>query len=216
VGATDAVGNTSAPKTYAWTVVDTTPPGDVSGVTQKVGYGVLRLAWQRPPDPDFAQVKLFVSTARTGPKSRRLKLVYQGTATHYANTHFDNAMYHRYTIVSYDASGNASPGARAVIEPSALLSNPRMGAVVHAPPRLAWARVRGASFYNVQLYRGGEKILSAWPTAPRRGLARHWVYRGHSFRLRRGVYSWFVWPGYGPRSKSHYGRLLGLSSFTVH
>jgi hypothetical protein len=214
LSAKDAVGNPAPPTNYAWTVIDATAPGDVTRVRRKVGYGSLALAWQRPPDADFAQVRVFVSNGRKGAKSRRA-LVYQGPATRYTNTHFDNAAYHRYTIISYDAVGNASPGARLNIQPSALLSHPKPGAVVHAPPRLAWAKVRKASFYNVQLYRGGEKILSAWPSAARLALRRRWIYAGRSMRLQPGIYSWYVWPAFGPRSRGRFGHVLGLSSFRV-
>jgi len=83
------------------------------------------------------------------------------------------------------------------------------------PPRLVWAKVKRASFYNVQLYRGGEMILSTWPSAARLALHRRWVYSGRSFRLRPGTYSWYIWPAFGPRSKVRYGHLLGQSGFRV-
>jgi hypothetical protein len=57
--------------------------------------------------------------------------------------------------------------------------------------------------------------LSAWPNAPRLGLKRRWSYSGHSVRLKKGTYAWFVWPAFGPRATSRYGHLLGWSQFTV-
>ena len=215
VRATDAAGNTSPAASYGWTVEDLLAPADVSGVRRTVGYGTVTLAWTRPPDPDFDHVQVFVSIGRKGPRAQRKKLVYTGNSTHYASRRFDNGTYHRYSIISYDRAGNASSGAPVVVQPSTLLFRPKAGGVVHVPPRLVWAKVRRASFYNVQLYRGGEKILSAWPSAPRLGLQRRWFYKGRALRLRTGIYSWYVWPAFGPRSKSQYGHLLGQSTFTV-
>jgi hypothetical protein len=213
--ATDAAGNSSAAVGYGWTVDDKVGPAAVSNVRRTVGYGLLQLAWRRPPDADFHHVQVFVSKGQKGATARRQTLVYSGTATHYTKKRFDNGTYHRYTIVDYDVHGNASRGVPVVVRPSVLLRRPRLGAVVHVPPRLVWAGVRGARFYNVQLYRSGQKILSAWPTAPRLALSRRWSYSGRSFRLKHGAYSWFVWPAFGRRGTSGYGHLLGWSGFTV-
>ena len=97
---------------------------------------------------------------------------------------------------------------------TALLS-PAAGATVTAPPLLAWKRVVNARFYNVQLYRNGRKILSRWPARPRLGLRRSWTHEGRTFRLRPGVYTWFVWPAYGSMVAPRYGKLIGRSSFRV-
>lgn len=215
VRATDAAGNSSATAGYGWTIEDKVGPAAVNRVRRNVGYRLLKLAWRRPPDADFDHVRVFVSKGQKGAKARRRTLVYSGTATHYTKKRFDNGTYHRYTIVSYDVRGNASRGVLVVVRPSILLRSPRLGAVVHVPPRLVWAGVRGASFYNVQLYREGRKILSAWPKAPRLALRGRWSYAGRSFRLKKGAYSWFVWPAFGSRKESRYGHPLGWSAFTV-
>jgi hypothetical protein len=76
--------------------------------------------------------------------------------------------------------------------------------------------VRGARYYNLQLWRrGGHKILSVWPARPRYQLRRRWSYGGHTRRLEPGRYRWFVWPGFGPRSKADYGRRMGPGRFRV-
>jgi hypothetical protein len=84
-----------------------------------------------------------------------------------------------------------------------------------SPPRLAWRRVPRASYYNLQLYRGRVKVLSAWPTRPRVQLRSRWTYLGRKRKLTPGVYRWYVWPGFGPARAHRYGRLLGQSTFTV-
>jgi hypothetical protein len=82
------------------------------------------------------------------------------------------------------------------------------------PPRLQWRRVKGADYYNVQLYRGGRKILSLWPNSTHLQLALRWRFRGHLMRLTTGRYDWYVWPGFGARARRHYGRLLVHRRFT--
>jgi hypothetical protein len=90
-----------------------------------------------------------------------------------------------------------------------------MGAHVTRPPVLRWRAVRGATYYNVQLYRAGRKVLTTWPKQPRLKLQRQWKLNGVAQRLEAGVYRWYVWPGFGRAAERRYGRLLGTSTFTV-
>ena len=92
---------------------------------------------------------------------------------------------------------------------------PPAGARLSAPPLLAWRAVTKARFYNVQLYRGGRKILSIWPRRSRMKLKPTWTYRGRSFRLRRGAYTWLVWPAFGSEAKPRFGAKLGQSTFLM-
>jgi len=216
VRATDPAGNTGIAAVYGWTVKDATAPGEVRGLTRTVGYRTLKLTWSRPPDADFSFVRVLVAKGSKAAKGGPLRTsVYKGTGTRYTNKRFKNGTYYRYAIVSYDKAGNASRGRPVVVRPSALLRSPRNGVAVHAPPRLVWAKVPKATFYNVQLFSRGSKILSAWPNAARLGLKRSWSYANRRFKLKTGTYVWYVWPGFGARSKSRYGQLLGQSAFTV-
>jgi hypothetical protein len=81
---------------------------------------------------------------------------------------------------------------------------------------LRWKPVQHASYYNVQLYRGGKKILSTWPTGTHLRLRRSWSYAGHHFRLKPGRYRWYVWPGYGARSAARYGRMIAARTLKIH
>ena len=72
-----------------------------------------------------------------------------------------------------------------------------------------------ATYYNVQLFRNGKKILTLWPTEPALRVPSSWRFAGAAFRLTPGVYRWYVWAGFGPRSASRYGKLLGTRSFVV-
>jgi hypothetical protein len=220
VQAVDVAGNADpTPASYTWRIsavgpgtADHTPPGNVARLKRAVGYGVLRLAWARPSDADFDHVGVFVSTSA---KSPARVAVYEGAASAYVEKKFRNGFDYRFTVVSYDHAGNASHGASTIVRASALLRSPGERALVRKPPRLVWDAVPRAHFYNVQLYHGTQKVLSTWPRRPRVQLGRRWSYAGHRFLLSHGVYHWYVWPAFGPRSRSHYGQLLGQATFRV-
>jgi hypothetical protein len=218
VEAVDAAGNADAtPATYSWQIagvgpatIDRTPPGNVKRLKRNVGYRSLKLSWSRPSDSDFDHVEVFVSTSA---KSLPRTPVYKGKASRYTNRRFRNGLYYRYAVISYDHTGNASRGSAAIVPPSILLRSPGDGGRVRQPPLLVWAGVKRATFYNVQVYYGGRKVLSAWPNSAKLKLSRSWRFEGRRFRLRKGSYRWYVWPGFGPRSKARYGQLLGQSGF---
>lgn len=218
VRASDAAGNVDpTPAEYSWQVAtlippDTTPPGAVVGLRRSVGYGTLALAWGLPTDTDFDHVVVLRSRSASTPPR---KVVYEGRGGRYRDTHFKNGTYYRYAIVSYDHAGNASRSVSVAVPPSVLLRSPRNASVVKTPPRLMWTGVPKATFYNVQLYYGSQKVLSAWPSRDQLMLKRVWTYAGRWLRLRKGGYRWYVWPAFGPRSKSRYGQLLGQGTFTV-
>jgi len=218
VRSTDLAGNTEQPPaSYTWQIVtavppDVTPPGPISGLRRIVGYRLLRLTWTLPADPDFAYVRVLRSRS---PKAPAQTVVYEGKAALYADRRFQNGTYYRYVIQAYDTSGNASSLVPAVVPPSVLLRSPRDGQTVKAPPLFLWAGVPRASYYNVQVYRGAQKILSAWPAKAKLRMRSRWTYNGRRFHLRKGGYRWWVWPGFGPRSRAAYGQLLGTGTFIV-
>ena len=75
--------------------------------------------------------------------------------------------------------------------------------------------MRGADYYNVQLYRGRVKLLSAWPSRAHLKLHHQWTFVGQRVRLTPGHYRWYVWPGYGSRPAHHFGAFIGQSSFVI-
>jgi HYR domain-containing protein len=191
---------------------DLTPPGNVRRVSAKPGNRVARLSWLRPPDTDFDHVVVI----RTDPSGASTKQIYVGLAARYTDRGLSNGQEYRYVIVSYDHAGNRSVGVAILVVPKALmLVQPVDGSTVGQHPVLKWVAVKHARYYNVQLFRNGRKILSIWPRPNRFALRRSWVFGGHRYRLGHGRYQWFVWPGFGSRSKRNYGPLLGESSFVV-
>jgi hypothetical protein len=102
----------------------------------------------------------------------------------------------------------ATPGAPKLVRPPD-------GAAVTTLPTLLWVPARNATYYNVQVFRGSVKVLSAWPGQNSLKLGGRWSYRGKTVTLRPGTYHWFVWPGFGSRAARHYGPSLGGATFTM-
>jgi hypothetical protein len=157
-------------------------------------------------------VVVLQSTSPSRPPSRE---IYRGHGSRFVITGFDNGVHRRYRIIASDQAGNASPAVDVVVKPSALLLAPSDGARVRRPPLLRWRAAPCAGFYNVQLFRRGQKLLSAWPRTPRLALSESWSYLGRERRLAPGRYTWVVWPGFGPFALGAYGSLLGQGSFDV-
>jgi hypothetical protein len=193
---------------------DRIPPGNVTGVRATRGSGTVSINWKAPTDSDFSHVRILRSVA-TEPAASAIA-VYEGAATSFRDTRLRNGTQYRYVIVSFDRSGNRSAGVAFAVQPRAiLLRAPRDGARVVRPPQLVWSAVKGATYYNVQVFRGKTKVLSAWPTRTRLKLAQSWRYAGRLQRLTAGTYRWYVWPAVGPRRDGAYGEVLGTSAFTV-
>jgi hypothetical protein len=199
------------PAAWVWTV-DRVPPADVTRLQAHVVYGRLDLTWRFTPASGAARVVVLRST---NVKRAAQTRVYSGSGSSYTDARFSNGAFHRYKIVTADEAGNASRGIDVVVRPSALLLTPKEGAKLTAPPALRWRRVPKATYYNVQLFRGNRKVLSAWPVTSRLNVGRQWSYGGRRQALRPGLYTWYVWPGLGPRVRGIYGDLVGQSSFSV-
>lgn len=92
----------------------------------------------------------------------------------------------------------------------ARLLRPKAGARVAARPTLRWGRVRGATLYNVQVYRLAKngrfiKVISAFPRANR--------FRVPPRKLAKGTrYAWRVWPYMGA-ARRYKARPIGVTWF---
>jgi hypothetical protein len=120
-----------------------------------------------------------------------------------------------YAVQTFDQAGNASkrvlvPGLAKVVTMRRLPYVPR----VADQPILRWAAVRGATYYNVQLYRGSKRVFASWPIKNHLGLPAKWKWAGKWRHLAQGRYRWYVWAGLGKRSFARY-RTLGNAQFIV-
>jgi hypothetical protein len=178
-------------------------------VKAKLARGVARLDWERAGD--VVRVEIVRAPGINGAKSTT---VYQGNGAAFVDRTVKPGVGYRYLVSVADLAGNVAQKAVTTSKPSALLG-PAPGAVVRKPPVLRWQPVKGAAFYNVQLYRNGVKVLSTWPNKAALKLGRTWLYAGKRQRLLPGTYRWYVWGAKGTKAKPVYGRALGTSTFVV-
>jgi len=183
---------------------DSTPPAPLGDVTVKHEDKAVLLSWKASTDTKTVQV------TRSGAKGAP-KLVYSGSASSYQDQGLRPGAKYKYTLTAFDAASNSTADKVGVTATGRLI-DPFPGESVTSPLRLFWVPVKGAKYYNVQLIKG-HKVLSAWPTRASFKVPHKWVYRGHHYKLRHGVYRWYVWPGIGARARAKYGRLLGSSTF---
>lgn len=199
----DLAGNVG---TRAVTVAyDATPPA-LDTVKVRLGDRVVRLNWAAA---DASKVRVVRSPGRGGDERTEL---HDGGGTSLTDRRVRNGRRYEYRLSAVDRAGNESSRTVKVV-PRPRLISPANRARVDRPPVLRWTPVRGADYYNVQLWRGKRKVLSTWPSRARLELKRAWRYFGKR-RLQPGVeYRWLVWPGAGPRALNDYGRLIGRRKF---
>jgi hypothetical protein len=87
--------------------------------------------------------------------------------------------------------------------------------VASVPLLLRWKSRSHASYYNLQIYSSGHKVLSTWPSRTSLLIRRSWRFHRRRFQLKPGRYHWYVWPGYGSRAADRYGRRMVSATFTV-
>jgi hypothetical protein len=197
----DRAGNVSAPSAFDLRYDATAP--SLAQVTASGRDHKARLDWAVPDAVD-------VDVRRGG-----RRLLSGGPSGNVVDRGLRNGRRYEYVVSATDAAGNTAKRTLTVV-PGPRLLGPAAGKALSHPPRLRWTEIRGADYYNVQLFRGRRKILSAWPTKPRLQLDSKWRYAGHKRRLKPGKrYRWLVWPGDGPRSNNDYGRLIGARTFVI-
>jgi hypothetical protein len=59
---------------------------------------------------------------------------------------------------------------------------------------LAWAPVKGATGYEVQLFRRSERVLLKRTRETHLLLRATWKYEGRIVKRKNGIYRWYVWP----------------------
>jgi hypothetical protein len=186
---------------------DSTPPAPAQVATEPANDAV-KLTWVAPPDAATVHVARATGTAA------RPKTIYKGSGHALTDRGLRNGVHYRYTVTVIDPANNATRTTITAV-PTASTLRPLDGSSASTPPRLTWRPAKGASYYNVQLLKGGRKILSAWPHGAHLQLPLSWRFRGHHRHLIAGRYTWYVWPGFGPRPAQRYGGLIGHSSFRI-
>ena len=168
----------------------------------------LTLTWKQPADVTSVAV-----TRTPGRKGKAPTEIYKGRTPRVHDTGLKVGVAYRYQLTSVDEAGNQSV-AQVTAKLRALYA-PAAGKPAHAGTALRWNADKSATYYNLQLYKGRKKVLSTWPLGTSFRLPKSWSYEGHRYKLTRGTYRWFVWPGRGARARAQYGPLLGSSSFVV-
>jgi hypothetical protein len=204
---TDKAGNVSQAGAFGLRY-DTTAP-TVRRARTAPGDHLVRVRWAVE---GAAVVELWRSPGENGEAQ---SVVGRGAGGSLLDRRLRNGRRYEYRLLAVDEAGNLATRTFSAVPGPRLLA-PVVGARVTEPPTLRWTEVRGARYYNVQLFRGHRKVLSAWPTKPRLELDRAWRFAGHRRVLEAGRrYRWMVWPGRGARSRNDYGPLIGSATFTV-
>jgi hypothetical protein len=191
-----------------------TAPAEVTNVRVTPLDGAVRIQWSAGGRQ--VVVSRSTSSTRSFAALNDEQVVYTGTASSYVDRGLTNGVEYRYVVRAVDAAGNHSAGVAAVIVPRRnLLRSPKDGARLKKAPKLLWAPDGEADYYNAQLLLNGKKILSVWPLRPGYALKKSWKYEGRTYTLKPGLYTWFVWPGYGARSAVDYGDVMGSRTFRI-
>jgi hypothetical protein len=185
----------------------TPPPAPV--VDSLPGNKSVVLEWSTSPDSQAEVVRV----DRAAPPV----VVYRGPGGTFKDRSLRNGRRYRYDVSLIDQAGNRAVGTTSTVPTSSKLLLPLRASRIPAvpPPQLIWKPVRKADYYNVQIFRGRDKVLSTWPRRPMRRLKRRWRFGGKQYRLVPGKYCWYVWPGKGRRAKRDYGKRLGKSCFRI-
>ena len=169
----------------------------------------------------------FVVVRRPGREGARSSTVYTGPEHSLVDRQVTAGVEYRYAVTATDEAGNSTAkdlvvrsesranATRVTSAARPTLTRPAQGARVSVAPLLDWEAVPKATYYNVQLFRDGKKVLTAWPAATSLRLEGSWRFGGQVQRLEPGRYRWYVWPGFGKRAAGQFGKLLGSRTFVV-
>jgi hypothetical protein len=204
---TDRVGHRSDPAALDIRY-DATPPA-LTNVRVRATPTRVRLDWETGEDTARIVVR------RTNRATGKSATVYEGTDRTFLDRGVVSSGRYAYTVTAFDQAGVST--SKIVGADVAALLTPRAGAQIAVVPiTLRWPTVSGAQYYNVQLFIGTRKVLSAWPTAPKLRVSRSWTYRGARFVLpNRAKVRWYVWPAVGPTTTPTYGPMVGASTFWI-
>jgi hypothetical protein len=204
-GCRDVAGNASTltvPLKY-----DATPPS-VTGATATPADAGAKVSWS--PSADVVRSEVARTPGETAAPSTR---VFDGTTSSFTDVGLVNGTSYSYKITVFDDAGNSAAATTTVVPAPPPRAGPSASTRATSPPMLRWRPIGGARYYNVQVFRGRYKILSAWPVKARMRMGKSWRFRGKRYQLTRARYRWYVWPGYGPRAARRYGALIRKGTF---
>ena len=164
------------------------------------------LRWVKPKASDLARIVVVLNLKRPPRSPGDGVRVYTGLGTS-ASFRLQAAGTGYVALFAYDRNGNVSSPARKVVSLAPLIPlRPTTGSSVNSAPRLTWKPQAGAAYYNVQLYRNGARVFTAWPKE-----AALTILPG---KLLPGTYVWFVWPAVKRGSATPaFGKLIGRATF---
>jgi hypothetical protein len=203
----DGVGHLSAPVAFDLRYDSTKPAQPKLRVAR--GAGAVTLSWTSTADAVRAEV-----VRSPGTKSKKTAVVYSGTGRRLVDKRVQASGRYWYQVKLFDRAGNVSSRTLAV-KPSTGILTPAAGSVLRRAPLVRWAPVAKARFYNVQLWRKKQKLLTTWPTKPQLLLLTTWSFAGKRRHLTDGTYQLYVWPAFGTLTKPRYGALVGRVNFVV-
>jgi hypothetical protein len=193
--------------------VDPTAPGAPTKVAltlprSRAGTGkvTVGLHWVKPTAVDLARVVVVLNLTRPPRSPVDGTRVYRGLATSIAlKLKAGGTGY--VALFAYDRNGNVSSPARKSILLAPLIPlRPTTGSLVKAAPRLTWRPQPATTYYNVQLFHNGTRVLMDWPAKPSLSIP--------AGKLRAGTYVWFVWPALKlGHAAPTFGTLIGRATF---
>ena len=187
-----------------------TPPTQVSltRARSKIAGGdvTLTLRWVKPAAPDLTSVLVVLNLSRAPTRPADGIKVYRGLGTSTKIT-LRPGQTGYLALYAYAKGGNVSAPARTKFSLAFLIPlRPLTGSVLQTVPELTWKAQKGSAYYNLQLFRNGERVLVVWPS--------HASYRIPRSTLLPGNYVWYVWPALRSGGSATFASLIGRATFT--
>ena len=206
-GCTDNAGN-SASSSFA-VEYDATPP-ELSTISVQSTETANIVHWKSSSPDDVATV------SRVARGSRSERSLFSGAGVVFVDKKIQDGVEYHYSVRTYDQAGNPSQARTVLAFPKVLSLGKKIGYTPRTAgtPILTWPAKPGASYYHVQLFRNGKRILAAWPLTTQLGLRQSWRWAGRRYKLTAAHYNWFAWAGFGNRKAARY-KLIGHSTFIV-
>jgi hypothetical protein len=202
-----AVVDKTAP--LAPTKLTVTRPKSKTKTKTKAKSITLTLHWVNPTAADLDRMVVVLNIKRDPVGPADGKAVYHGLGTS-AKVKLLAGQVGYIAVYAYDHSGNYSPAPlRKIVSLASLISlRPLSGSAVSvSSPELTWKASKGSTYYNVQVFHNGKRMLVGWPSKA--------SYRIPAGTLKSGTYVWYVWPAVQHAGSSPtFGKLIGRATFS--